>query len=107
MWGSGSSDVHAGYTLLERDQGARQRCGSPKHRQDFPDAVTDEQAALGGFYHDLFRRLVELRGGKMLYNTVAYFFAAQYFCTDNVPKSIANVYFGIAFAQSVDLGLNR
>jgi hypothetical protein len=69
--------------------------------------VTDEQAALGGFYHDLFRRLVELRGGKMLYNTVAYFFAAQYFCTDNVPKSIANVYFGIAFAQSVDLGLNR
>lgn len=42
-----------------------------------------------------------------MHDVAALFFAAQFFCVDNVPRPQALAYFGTAFAYCIDAGFHR
>ena len=66
-----------------------------------------DPSTAGRHFHPVFERLARYNEGDRLYEVLGYFFAAQFFCTDNVPEPQSAVYFGISFAKHVDMGLHR
>ena len=70
-------------------------------------ADASDRATAGTGYQALFDQLSNQQQSNPLYEVIAYFLVAQFWCTDNIPQPQASTFFGVAFAKSVDIGLHR